>query len=267
MTSGCAMICSPWKPNSITRVVSSATSDTGCSRVEQPLERGRPAAGEHLAPDDLRQDDGDDDVEPDRDQQGLPGHRDRRESQEQADDRREGEHHDGVVQRDLAQREVRLAVGQVAPDEDHRRAGGGGEQDETGDVAVDLRGREVGPEQPADEQPAQQRHRERLDGPVDEQRHADPAPVLPDPAERGEVDLHQHRDDHEPDQHGHRQVDLGDLRRSDRVEHGRQRVTERDAHDDAEPDPEGQVTLERGHSRPPGRPGPLEGLGGRQEVA
>ena len=48
--------------------------------------------------------------------------------------------------RHLRQGEQRVAVGQPAPDEDHRRAGRGGEQDEAGDVAVELVGRQVGRE-------------------------------------------------------------------------------------------------------------------------
>src|SRR3546814_1290032 len=46
--------------------------------------------------------------------------------------------HDDVVQRHLAQREMGLAIGKIAPDEDHRRAGCRREQDQAGDVAVDL---------------------------------------------------------------------------------------------------------------------------------
>ena len=34
-------------------------------------------------------------------------------------------------------------------------------------------------------------------------------------AERGEIDLQQHRDDHQPDQHRDRHVDLGDLGRAE----------------------------------------------------
>ena len=47
---------------------------------------------------------------------------------------------------------------------------------------------------------AEQRHRERLDRPVHEQRNTDAAPVTAHLAQGGEVDLHEHRYDHEPDQ-------------------------------------------------------------------
>ena len=45
------------------------------------------------------------------------------------------------------------------------------------------------------------------------ERDADPSPVLADLVQRAEVDLHQHRDDHHPDQQADRQVDLRDLHR------------------------------------------------------
>ena len=111
MTSGCARICSPWKPNSSTSVASSATSESGASLREQPR-RARPArrCEQHAAPDDLRDDHRDDDVEHHREQQRVPRHRDGGQAEQQPDDRREGDHHDRVVQRDLAQREMRLAL-------------------------------------------------------------------------------------------------------------------------------------------------------------
>ena len=57
-------------------------------------------------------------------------------------------------------------------------------------------------------------------------------------AERGEIDLDQHRHDHQPDQHRHRQVDLGDLGAADGLEDARHDVAERDAGDDAQRDPQ-----------------------------
>jgi hypothetical protein len=57
----------------------------------------------------------------------------------------------------------------------------------------------------------QQRHRKRLDRPVDEGRNTDAAPVLADLAERAKVDLQQHRHNHEPDEDSDRQIDLRNL--------------------------------------------------------
>ena len=187
---------------------------------EQPLQARLPAARQDADPQELRQGDRHDDVEADREQKRLPRHGDGRQAEQQAHDRRECKHHDRVVEGDLGQREVGFAVGQVAPDEHHGRAGCRREQDEAGDIAVDLVGRQPRREQVADEQPAQRGHRERLYRPVDEQCHADAAPVLADLADGGEIDLDQHRDDHQPDQDGDRQVDVGDLGRTDGVEDG-----------------------------------------------
>ena len=74
-----------------------------------------------------------------------------------------------------------------------------------------------------------------------------------DLAERGEVDLEQHRNDHQPDQHRHRQVDLGDLRGADRLKDAGHDMAERDADDDAERDPEGQIAFESRHDFSSGR--------------
>ena len=66
---------------------------------------------------------------------------------------------------------------------------GGGEDDQAGDIRVDLVRGQVGSEQIADEEGAERRHRERLDRPIDEQCDADAAPMLADFAQSGEVDL------------------------------------------------------------------------------
>ena len=91
---------------------------------------------ESMSAHSLGDDDRHDDVEEDRQQQRLPGDGDRGDAEQQADDGREGEDHDHVVDGDLAQGEMRLAVEQIAPHEHHRRAGSGGQQDQAGDVGL-----------------------------------------------------------------------------------------------------------------------------------
>jgi hypothetical protein len=59
------------------------------------------------------------------------------------------------------------------------------------------------------------------------------ARMRPDPAERGEVDLQQHRNDHHPDEDADRDVDLGDFERRDRPGQARHQRSEDDAGDDA----------------------------------
>jgi MFS transporter, DHA2 family, multidrug resistance protein len=75
-------------------------------RAHQAGERGVPSAGQEPAPQDLRDGDRNKDVEHDREDERVPGHRDRREPEQQADDGREGDDHDDVVERHLRQGEV-----------------------------------------------------------------------------------------------------------------------------------------------------------------
>src|SRR5512132_3109096 len=166
MISGWARICSPWKENNSTSVVKSAISDTGLSRFR--VAEGCLAIYKQCLAPHLDDDHRDNDEQDDREKQGLPRHRDRRETEKESDDRREGKDHDGVVERDLRKREVRLSVAEVRPHKNHRRAGSSGKDNQAGDVAVDLFDGQVRAEQPPDEQPAEQCHRERLDTPVDE---------------------------------------------------------------------------------------------------
>jgi len=62
--------------------------------------------------------------------------------------------------------------------------------------------------------------------------------------QRREIDLHQHRDDHHPDQQADRNVHMGDFQRADRLCGSGQSQTEEGAGNDAEKDPERQITLE-----------------------
>ncbi len=132
-----------------------------------------------------------------------------------AHDRREQHQHQQVVDRDLHQRVGRVAVGQVAPDEHHRRARRGGEDDAAGDVLVG-----VGRRDPRAEDMTRKKthaisgHRERLHEPVHEQRDEQAARPAADVADRAEVDLHHHRRDHQPDEDRDRDVDLAARRRT-----------------------------------------------------
>lgn len=48
MTSGCAMICSPWKPNSRASVARSANSDTGPSAFRRQSSAACPVSLNHI---------------------------------------------------------------------------------------------------------------------------------------------------------------------------------------------------------------------------
>ena len=99
-----------------------------------------------------------------------------------------------------------------------------------------------------EEQPGERRHRERLDEPVDEQRHEQAARPAADVADGAEVDLHHHRRDHQPDQHRDRDIDLAaraELEPAQGVhEHRRRRCPSSRPGHHAQRDPQRQVALE-----------------------
>jgi len=181
--------------------------------------------------------------------QRVPGHDDGRQAQQQGHDGCERKHHDAVVQGHLRQREQRIAASQAAPHEHHGRARGRSQQDQAGDVAVDLLGGQVRCKQVPHEEPAQQRHREGLDRPIDEQGDANAFPVLLDLRQAGEVHLDQHRDDHHPDEQAYGQVHLGDFHVADGLKDLGQHLAQHDADHDAQKDPNSQVALEDAHGR------------------
>ena len=76
-----------------------------------------------------------------------------------------------------------------------------------------------------------------------------PRQCCPTSPSAAEVDLQQHRHDHQPDQHRDRQIDLRDRRVAEHMEHARHDLPQDDADDDAERDPERQEALEHVHGR------------------
>ena len=177
------------------------------------------------------------DIHHHRDQQCVPGHDDRGDAKQQSHQRREGEHHDRVVERNLRQGEQRITVGQPTPDEDHGCAGRCREQNEPGHVTVELLGWQIRRKELFHEEPGEHRHRKRFDQPVHKQRDTDAAAVHTQLAECAKVDADQHRNDHHPDEQTHGQIDAGDLDAADDLHHLWKSLAERDADHDAQPDP------------------------------
>jgi hypothetical protein len=95
-----------------------------------------------------------------------------------------------------------------------------------------------------DENPPEQRHREGLHQPIDEERHPDALYVAADLSQCAEVDFHQHRNDHDPDEKPNGKVYLSDRQTADELEDAWQRTAECYAHDDAEKYPNRQIALE-----------------------
>ena len=203
--------------------------------------------GQQVTTPDLGQDNRNHDVQHDRGDQRIPGHGDGRNAEQKSHQRREGHNHDAVVERNLRQGKQRIAVGQPAPHKDHCRARGGCQQDQPGDVAIELVGGQHRCKQVTNEQPAQKRHRERFDQPVDEQGDANPANVLAHFVQRAEIHLDQHRDDHHPDQQTDRQIDLGDLHATNSLKDGWEKLAQGNANDDAQENPDAQIALKNTH--------------------
>ena len=78
-----------------------------------------------------------------------------------------------------------------------------------------------------------------------EEGDADAAPMTANLSDRSEVHLQQHGNDHQPDEHGDRQVDVSNLGASDGMKDAGQQMAERHADDDAERDPQGQGAFEQ----------------------
>lgn len=97
------------------------------------------------------------------------------------------------------------------------------------DITVELVGRQHRRVQIAHEQPGQESHGERLDQPIDEQRDADPPHLLANLVQGAEIDLHQHRDDHDPDEEAHRNIDPRQLHPAKRLKQARRELTGQDA--------------------------------------
>ena len=65
--------------------------------------------------------------------------------------------------------------------------------------------------------------------------------------ERAEIDLHQHRNDHDPDKKAHRQVNLGHRQSADDLEHAGKKLAKGNADDDAKEYPNGQIAFKDSH--------------------
>lgn len=238
LTNGFATIVCACRPNSSTTVAIRPTMDQGFNALTSlPSASGdRPSS----APRDHARQQGQDHVQ----------HR----GEQQRRDRRECNDPDEVVHGHLYERVGRIAAHELAPDEHHGRARRHAEQDHAGDVLPGGRWIDPPGEHVLEEQHAERRHRERLDEPVDDQRQGETAWPAADVADGRPVDLDHHRVDHDPDARRHDEVDEGDLKRCDRRERVRPEQPERDARQNAERHPEGQIALERSKRRGGHRP-------------
>ena len=74
-----------------------------------------------------------------------------------------------------------------------------------------------------------------------------PAPMFPDLTQGGEVDLDQHRHNHQPNKSRDRKVDFRDLGGGDDVEYSREEVPECNSNNNTKSNPNREVAFESGH--------------------
>ena len=98
-----------------------------------------------------------------------------------------------------------------------------------------------------EEQNTQRCHGEGFDQPVDHQREHQALRLFAHVLDRMPVDLDHHRINHDPDEYGHHQVHLCDFHRGHGLEDAGHDQPETNTSQNAQPDPDGQVTLKNTH--------------------
>src|SRR5664280_2866662 len=190
-----------------------------------------------------------DDKQPDGQEQCRVRDLDIANAKQQSNDGDEQNEDDQVVDGDLNQRVSGVSASEVAPYEDHSGAGCCSQQHGACDVLLDLVGGEDVAIGSLEEPDGQQEHRERLDGPVDDQRDQQTFGVLADAQDAAEVDLQHHGINHEPDEDGYWQRDAVDSQFVESVYHSRQETAKDDAGDHASRYPQTQVFLKDAQTR------------------
>jgi len=99
-----------------------------------------------------------------------------------------------------------------------------------------------------EEEPCEKGHRERFHNPVHKQCHQQTPWPLADIAHDGKIDLHHHRDNHEPDEHGDGKIDvaaLPELHATQELHGGRSRLAEDNSGHHAQSHPDSQVAFKQ----------------------
>lgn len=104
---------------------------------------------------------------------------------------------------------VQLASPELAPNEDHGRAGSDTKENHSGDVLFGVFRRDETGEDMVEKEHTEGRHTERLDQPVDDQGYTEPLRLLGYVFERAEIHVHHHGVDHDPDEDRHHQIHTG----------------------------------------------------------
>ena len=151
----------------------------------------------------------DDDKENHREKERHPRDGDAADAQQQTDDGNEGCQDDQVVGSDLHKGVGGIPFGKVTPYEYHRRTGGRSKQYGPCKVLSCCLLRQNGFVQHEKEEQGDEIHRERLDEPVGHPGDNEALGVLSNLLDTVKVNLEHHRVDHEPDENGYRDGDIG----------------------------------------------------------
>src|SRR5664280_108273 len=184
-----------------------------------------------------------DDEQADGQEQCGVGDLDIADAKQQRDDRNEQDQDDQVVDGNLDKCVRGVATGEIAPHEDHGGARRCAQQHGACYVLLDLVGRKDVAIGSLEKPDGQQEHRERLDGPVDDQRDQQTLGALADAHNAAEVDLQHHGINHEPDEDGYRQRDAVDSHFVENAYHSWQETTQNDAGDHGHHHPQTHVLL------------------------
>lgn len=163
---------------------------------------------DHVVPRQGRGEKRNHDEEHDRQEQRAPRYDDIADAEQQTDNRNKQNENDQIVGRHLHKRIRRVAAGETAPDEHHRRARRGAEDDCASEVVAGQVIRNPRLEDHQEEQTGNQKHRKRFDQPVDDPSQKQTAWSFADVDDRREVDLEHHRVNHHPDQNTDWDVDV-----------------------------------------------------------
>ena len=111
------------------------------------------------------------------------------------------------------------------------------------DIKADLSAEEV-EENDKEKEVSHEVHGERFDEPVRGPCDSQPFGLFHRSGNAGKVDLHHHRIDHDPDEDGHRNGNIGILPFGDRIREYREPFPDGQTDDDAQENPNGEIFFE-----------------------
>ena len=187
----------------------------------------------------------------DKDQNGskqcFPRNDEVRDTKQKASDGGEGKDHDQVVDGDLDEGVVGIALGEMAPNEDHRGTGSDAEQDHPCDDLGGFFGGDKADKKGFEEDDTEGSHCEGFDQPIDNEGEDQPFGFAPDIFDAGEIDFEHHGIDHQPDQRSNEKIDAGNLPHRNALECLRREKSKPYADSDGKSNPQREETFKKTH--------------------